>query len=936
MRSIICAFFFLLSSLTSTGLVVAQPVGYRIDAVAPPPPNPIGEEATDALLRFPFDVTVDNNGRIAFLEGNRVLAVSPEGRVSLLAGTGESGYGGDGGPATEATFVSANAVAFGPQGRLYIADKDNHRIRCVESDGTIRTVAGTGQAGFSGDRGLATQARLDEPVDIGVAPNGDLYIADSQNLRIRKVDNAGMIETAFGNGEFSPGAEGGEPAESTPISGLRSLDVGPDGTVYFVQFLPRVFAVGEDGLLDPVSLPGGAVVDGIPFRVAAGPGGDVYFTDFGNSVYRRSPEGSLTRIASGPATERMSLPSGFSGDGGPASSAQLNSPTGIDVGPDGSVIVADVGNHRLRRIADGIIDTIAGRGRRIDPRSVQDAELFAPAGIALDANGDLVIASPLKNALDRIVLRPAGRFDTVRTIAGDGLAGFTPDGEAVEGNRIAGPQGVTRDPSGRLLFADQGNDRVRVLNADGTLSTFAGGGEDRDPNTVGPASSLGIPAPVSIDVGEDGRALIPQAFSIIRIIDAGGVMRRLTGGGGRDYAGDGGPATDAKLDNPLQARFAPNGEIFISDSGNHAIRRIDSQGVISTVAGDGEAGFRGDGARAAEARLNRPVDLAFAPNGDLFIADQLNGRVRVVRGLSPPNTAQSAPPTIETIGGGGESRVLGGLATDTAMGSPTGLALGADGVLYVSDVENEVVHRLTPVSVRFTGAGLVHSASFAGGPAAAEQIVSLFGEGLADSLQIVDQLPLPTTLAGTTVEVTDTAGTTRPCPLFFVSPAQINLQLPPGLTPGSAILTVRRGGDDFLSAEITIERVAPGLYSANARGAGVAAAQALRIGADGGRTVEALFDSADLSPSPLDLGPEGEQVFLLLFGSGVRGFQSEVAASVGDEAVSVLGAGAQGQFVGLDQINIGPLPRSLVGRGEVEIVITVDGLPANTVTVSIL
>ncbi len=232
----------------------------------------------------------------------------------------------------------------------------------------------------------------------------------------------------------------------------------------------------------------------------------------------------------------------------------------------------------------------------------------------------------------------------------------------------------------------------------------------------------------------------------------------------------------------------------------------------------------------------------------------------------------------------------------------------------------------------------VSSASFAAGSSlAAEVIAAGFGSGLARDTAIATTVPLPTELLGTKVEVTDSQGTTRLAPLFFVSAGQINYLIPAGTALGAARVTVTSGAGGTIAGTAQIERVAPSLYTANAQGNGVAAAFFLRVAADGTRTQALVFDPAPAArPSvPIDLGPASDQVFLLLFGTGVRGFASGVTATLGGQSIAVLGAVPQGQFVGLDQINIGPIPRTLAGRGEVDLILSADGKAANTVKVNI-
>ncbi len=234
----------------------------------------------------------------------------------------------------------------------------------------------------------------------------------------------------------------------------------------------------------------------------------------------------------------------------------------------------------------------------------------------------------------------------------------------------------------------------------------------------------------------------------------------------------------------------------------------------------------------------------------------------------------------------------------------------------------------------------VSAASFTGATLASETIIAAFGQNLATRLEVATSQPLPTTLAGTTVKVRDANGVERNAPLFFVSPAQVNYLIPPGTANGNATVTITSGDGSISTGAVSIAAVAPGLFSANANGQGVAAAIAVRVKADGTQSFESIarFDAAQnrFVPIPIDLGPEGEQVFLILFGTGLRARSSLSAVSVrlGGADSEVSFAGPQGGFAGLDQINA-RIPRSLAGRGEIDLVLVVDGRTANTVRVTI-
>ena len=234
----------------------------------------------------------------------------------------------------------------------------------------------------------------------------------------------------------------------------------------------------------------------------------------------------------------------------------------------------------------------------------------------------------------------------------------------------------------------------------------------------------------------------------------------------------------------------------------------------------------------------------------------------------------------------------------------------------------------------------ISAASLTGSGLAADSIATAFGQALATSVEEAMTTPLPTSLGGTTITVDDGAKTARLAPLLFVSPKQVNYLVPAGTAAGPATVTVTSDGTAVSTETVQIDAVAPGLFAANGAGEGVAAALVQRIASDGSHTFGLVFSEAPVGeavPVPIDLGVGTDQVYLNLYGTGIRGRGdlSAVSATVGGENVPVLYAGPQDDLAGLDQVNIGPLPSSLVGRGEVQIILTVDGKQANIVTVAI-
>jgi uncharacterized protein (TIGR03437 family) len=335
-----------------------------------------GGPATSALLNGPSGIAVDGSGNlfVADVWNARIRKVSADGIITTVAGNGISGFSGDGGPAASASLNYPIGVAVDASGDLFIADANNNRIRKISASGIITTVAGSGAVNgggflnnnFSGDGGPATSALLNTPSAVAVDGSGNLFIADSGNLRIRKVSVNGVITTVAGNG--IPGFSGdGGPA----ISASLSLD-----------------------------LPSGLAVDG---------SGNLFIADFGNQRIRKvSASGTIITVAGNGATNGSGILSGggFSGDGGPATAASLNNPSGVAVDASGNLFIADYANNRIRKVsANGIITTVAGNGiagLSGDGGPAAAAELFAPENLAVDASGNLFIADTFNSRIREV------------------------------------------------------------------------------------------------------------------------------------------------------------------------------------------------------------------------------------------------------------------------------------------------------------------------------------------------------------------------------------------------------------------------------------------------------------------------------------------------------------------------------------------------------
>ncbi len=326
----------------------------------------------------------------------------------------------------------------------------------------------------------------------------------------------------------------------------------------------------------------------------------------------------------------------------------------------------------------------------------------------------------------------------------------------------------------------------------------------------------------------------------------------------------------------------------------------------------------------------KPADCAYQVSQNNFVFPSAGGQgtISVSTGNGCAWVAESKDEWITiTSGGGGSSN--GNVAFTVAK--------NAEGVVRAGSLS---VAGLKVMITQSSPVTCVSAASFAGAALASESIVSAFGQGLAKTTEVAKTLPLPTTLAGTRVSLRDSAGQERLAPLFFISPGQINFQVPPGVATGKAMVTVINDNEMVAANEARIEPVAPGLFSADASGQGVVMGFALRVRADGSQSFEpiARFDEEkkQFVAAPINPGPASDRVFLVLFATGLRNRSSlnGVSVKIGGVSADALFAGPQGSFTGLDQLNVS-LPRNLAGRGELDLIVIVDGKQANTLKLAI-
>jgi hypothetical protein len=662
--------------------------------------------------------------------------------VTTVAGNGTAGYSGDGGPATSGELNRTEGVATDSAGNLYIADWQNNRVRKVDAGtGVITTVAGNGTAGFSGDGAAATSATLKGPTGVVVDSAGNLYIADQANNRVRKVDaGTGVITTVAGNGTAGFSGDGGLATNAAMFS---------------------------------------------PTDLTFDSAGNLYISDNANSRIRKVAVGTgviTTYAGNGTA--------GFAGDGGAATSAALNAPAGIVIDSAGNLYIADVSNNRIRKVAagTGVITTYAGNGTAGfagDGGAATSAQFNTPARVALDKVGNLFIADQGNNRVREVFLGTG----IITTVAGNGTAGFSGDGGPGTAAAFDAPLGIAIDNAGSLYISDFYNNRIRKLaitannfpattigassvvqnillqtTAAETITSITvpqsqGGKQEYSIGTItgcaiGGSNVAGTVCtiPITFTPAYPGRRWIPiQVVTSTGNINFGltgigigplaalapGIITTVAGNGTSGYAGDGGAATSAQINAVYRQTFDSAGNMYIAEYGNNRVRKVAAAtGIITTVAGTGTAGYSGDGGLATSAKINGPQGVAVDSAGNLYIADSANSRVRKVT---------AATGMITTVAGTGTQGYSGdgGPATSAGLVFPTDVAVDSAGNLYIADYNGCRIRKVaagTGIITTVAGTGTL-GYSGDGGPATSAMLSDPMALAVdsADNLYIADQ-----------------------------------------------------------------------------------------------------------------------------------------------------------------------------------------------------
>jgi uncharacterized protein (TIGR03437 family) len=902
---------------------------------APPLAAPI--QGTSVSIGAPISVAADEKGNVYFASPdlNAVFKLDPSGLLTRVAGSSRLGYSGDGGPATAANMnlwfgnaaAPSSGLAVDRAGNLFIADTSNHCVRRVSPDGIIVTVAGKGVAGFSGDGGPAVDAKLVYPWGVAVDPEGNLFIMDAFNFRVRKVSTSGIITTMASVVGWAVAVDSaGNVFVTAPGDGIAAgatSKISANGTV------TTVASIGGWGL-------------------AVDRSGNLFVADGNASVQKVSPDGTVAIIAGNGKA-------GYSGDGGPASSAQFSNPPGVAVDSNGDLFIADRINYRVRKVStSGVVTTVAGNGTgRIffdcsssryaapaaDTGPATSAQLSYPLGVAVDRDGNLFIADALENRIRKV--SPSG---IITTVAGTGsCGGFSGDGGPASDAQLWDPVAVAVDSNGNLLIADLGNQRIRKVSPSGIISTMAGDGTPGFSGDGGPANKAHLRLDCDnticggVAVDSHGNLFIADAGNNrIRRVSPDGIITTVAGTGEQGFSGDGGQATSAQLSIPRGVTADSADNLFISEEGR--IRKVSPGGTIATVAGGvpfgTRLGFSGDGGLATSARLSWPVGVAVDSAGNLLIADpgfnfetgdagddfSVDQRIRKV---SPDGI-------ITTLAGNGSHDFSGdgGPAITAAFNGAIGVAVDGGDNVYIADVRNQVIRILRPANSSVLIGAVVDAASQHADPISPGKIVVVYGAGLGPS-QLIKNQPkngqVSTELSGTTVSFNNFAA-----PILYSSATQVAAVVPYAVSGSAARVTATYQGQVSADFTVPVATTAPNLFTSNQAGWGQAAA------------INAVDGTVN---TPVNAVKIGGYISLYVTGEGQTlpaGVDGKLAASTPPHpvlpvSVTVGGIQAQvqyagdmpGQVAGLSQVNV-QIPSGVQPGGYVPVILQVGDRTSGT------
>ena len=549
------------------------------------------------------------------------------------------------------------------------------------------------------------------------------------------------------------------------------------------------------------------------------------------------------------------------------------------------------------------ITTVAGNGAAgfADGSDPTTVQFNSPNLIALDSKGALYIADTTNHRVRMI------SGNTVTTIAGTGNIGQGGNNGPAASATLNSPGGVAVDSAGTIYIADTGNNMIRKISG-GTITLFAGTGNANYSGDNGPALNAELSGPTGVAVDSAGNLYIADTNNnLIRKVDKSGNITSYVGGTG---------PTARSLNHPTGVWIDAANVLYISDTGNRRIAKF-ANNVFTNIAGNQSVGFSGDGGPATRAMLNNPVGIAVDSAGNLYIADANNSRIRKV----------TTDGNIVTIAGKGGASYSGdgGPATSAGLFFPRGIAVDPGGKVYIADTQNNVIRLLTPVFPTIGAGGVLNAAGFTPrlSPGA---LASVFGTGFTALFPVTSDAPWPASVAGATVTVNGVAS-----PIYYLSSGQINFQVPWATAPGTGNVVVTVNGGASNTVSVPVSASATGLFYDAASGAAIVQNQDYSLNtpsnpAARGSTIIAYFTgSGPVSPAQSDGVPAPA--------TGLVNMTSAYSAKIGSAAAQVTFGGLAPGFIGLGQMNI-VVPATLA-PGTYPLSITIGSETSNTATIAV-
>ncbi|KAG2381920.1 hypothetical protein C9374_005712 [Naegleria lovaniensis] len=613
--------------------------------------NFIGNEVN---LNAPLSVALSktrNEMFIADTGNHRILKyMFSTGETTTVGGNGTAGFAGDGNNMVFALFNSPSFILPTSSGVTFVSDTKNHRVRRITASGTITTIAGSAQRGYCGDGGLATFACLNTPLGLGLSPDGSaLMIADSLNHVIRQVNlTSGVITTVAGNStQGFCGDEGNalKACFNTP-SGVdyagNDLIIADQNNkrlrkVSYMTGQPILSTVAGWGSEIPsaqVETPSWSSNLLYPVSVSASNDALVVAEYYANRIRKVSKSNGMVSSIAGTLGE-----AGFSGEDSDAKLALLNHPSSVAVTMDGSVLVADTNNTRVRMIdSNGMIKTVVGNVTSDgDGASAIRAYLSLPLKVVYHAATDeLYLTDSMHHRIRKI-----DSTGMIQTVAGTGVQGYNGDQLNATSTQLVVPFSIALTPEREIYIADTGNFRIRKVFLNGTTSIIAGGGVSTSEGAKATSTFISVVYDIAYDSKTQTLYYTDGNKHGVRKIDQNGLVWTVAGNGQIGNSGDGGSALLASFNNPLSIALSNSGELYIVDGGARVVRKVLTNGTVVRVAGGGSQAVGRNPVLALNASLDNPTRILLASNGEFYIGDQCNvkkvdtnGYISIVVGTS--------------------------------------------------------------------------------------------------------------------------------------------------------------------------------------------------------------------------------------------------------------------------------------------------------------